>query len=108
MTDTNQMIDAIQSQLDKFIAKEALRKSQQKAYRDKQKLVIASLPVDDVKVKSAKLKKDEYMKVYSKKNASKVKDKKQLFSKTKKALIADYKTLTHTELLKRVGELLTM
>jgi mRNA-degrading endonuclease HigB of HigAB toxin-antitoxin module len=108
MTDTNQMMNDIKTQLDRFIAKEALRKSQQKSYREKQKLVVASLPVDDDKVKSAKLKKDEYMKSYTKKNASKVKDKKTLFTNTKKELSKDYKTLTHAELIDRVGILLSL
>tara|TARA_R110002096_G_scaffold16439_1_gene56360 strand:- start:150 stop:479 length:330 start_codon:yes stop_codon:yes gene_type:complete len=105
MTDINVEMDIVKQKLEQLQAKENARKEQQKVYRAKHKIVLASRPVDNVKDAILKQKKTDYMREYTIKNKDKVKQKKRDFTKLKKQITNDYEMLSHDELKQRVAEL---
>jgi hypothetical protein len=105
MTDITAEMDIVKQKLEQLQAKENARKEQQKVYRAKHKIVLASRPVDSVKDAILKKQKADYMREYTIKNKDRVKNKKKDFTKLKKQIANDYEMLSHDELKQRVAEL---
>ena len=99
-------IEQLQKQLALFNAKAEKRREQQKKYRDKKKLSVETKPIDEETKLKLKAKKNEYMKTYSRKNASRQKEKRDAISTFKRDMV-NYKLMTHEQLLDALERFMT-